>query len=189
MEKIARQRNTSVKRVVLFGPESTGKTTLAKELAEQFGVPWVPEFSREYLQQKWDRERVVCQKEDILHIAAGQMTLENQALEEAELVGKPFIVCDTNLLQTLVYSEVYYDGWVDRQLLQAVADHHYDLYLLTGIDVPWEADDLRDKPNEREQMYDIFQACLVKNQCLFRPLQGDRWSRLKAACEAIEELL
>lgn len=189
MEKIARQRISNVKRVVLYGPESTGKTTLAKELAEEFGVPWVPEYSREYLQQKWDRERLICQKEDILPIAEGQIALENEAVERAEREGKRLIICDTNLLQTLVYSEVYYNGWVDDKLLQALADQHYDLYLLTGIDVPWEADDLRDKPNDREQMYNIFQASLIKNQCRFLPLKGSRSSRLKAACEAIEEFL
>ena len=189
MEKITPQRSSLVKRVVLFGPESTGKTTLAKQLSDRFGVPWVPEFSREYLQEKWDRERLVCQREDLLPIAVGQMMLENQAVAMAEQDEKPFVICDTNLLQTIVYSGVYYEGWVDSILMETVAEQQYDLYLLTGIDVPWVADDLRDKPHEREAMYEAFREALIENQCRFIELEGSESSRLELASAAIYDYI
>jgi NadR type nicotinamide-nucleotide adenylyltransferase len=189
MEEIDRQRKSSVKRIVLFGPESTGKTTLAKELSRFYDVPWVPEYAREYLQNKWDLTREVCAPEDLVPIAIGQIRLENQAIIEAENQGKRLIICDTDLLETLVYSEVYYNGWVDERLSRAVKEQQYDLYLLTGIDVPWVADDLRDKPLERESMYEFFKAALLQNNRNFIPLTGTQTTRLEAAVQAIGRLL
>ena len=110
MEGIPTQKLSAVKRIVLFGPESSGKTTLAKQIAEKYGVPWVPEYAREYLQNKWDNEGKVCQPDDLIPIAIGQIDLENKAIDQAEKSDSPFIVCDTDLLETLVYSEVYYNG-------------------------------------------------------------------------------
>ena len=64
----------------MFGPESTGKTTLAKQLADHFKTVWAPEFARDYLQQKWDDTKQTCEPEDLLPIAIGQTQLENKAL-------------------------------------------------------------------------------------------------------------
>ena len=189
MENIARQRPTDVKRVVLYGPESTGKTTLAQQLSDHFGVPWVPEFAREYLQAKWDLHRGVCEPHDLIPIAIGQMDLENKAVEQAEEQGRPFIVCDTDLLVTLVYSQVYYDGWADARLVKAVRVQKYDLYFLTGIDVPWKADDLRDRPHDRERIYEAFKAGLVARGYEYVALNGNPPTRLEAASVAIEGLL
>ena len=189
MEGIPTQKLSAVKRIVLFGPESSGKTTLAKQIAEKYGVPWVPEYAREYLQNKWDNEGKVCQPDDLIPIAIGQIDLENKAIDQAEKNDSPFIVCDTDLLETLVYSEVYYNGWVDNKLQDAVSGQHYDLYFLTGIDVPWVADDLRDKPHEREKMYEAFRLALEANTCNYISLQGNQATRLESASTAIEELL
>ena len=188
MEKIPSQKRTTVKRIVLFGPESTGKTTLAKQLSEKYDVPWVVEYAREYLQEKWDRSRAICQPEDLVPIAIGQINLENEVIIQAENDDKQFIVCDTDLLETLVYSEVYYNGWADQRLLDAVSSQNYDLYLLTGIDVPWVADDLRDKPHEREKMYEAFRSALEANSCNYISLQGNQTTRLESASAAIEAL-
>jgi NadR type nicotinamide-nucleotide adenylyltransferase len=188
MEKIPSQKRTTIKRIVLFGPESTGKTTLAKQLSEKYDVPWVAEYAREYLQDKWDCSRAICQPEDLVPIAIGQMKLENEAIIQAENEKKQFIVCDTDLLETLVYSEVYYNGWADQRLLDAVSAQNYDLYLLTGIDVPWVADDLRDKPHKREKMYEAFRSALEANGCNYISLQGNQTTRLESASTAIEAL-
>ena len=189
MEGIPKQKLSAVKRIVLFGPESSGKTTLAKQIAEKYGVPWVSEYAREYLQNKWDNEGKVCQPDDLIPIAIGQIDLENKAIDQAEKSDSPFIVCDTDLLETLVYSEVYYNGWVDNKLQDAVSRQHYDLYFLTGIDVPWVADDLRDKPHEREKMYEAFRLALEANACNYISLQGNQVTRLESASTVIEELL
>lgn len=172
-------------KVVLFGPESTGKTTLAGDLARAYGTVWVPEYAREYLQDKWEREGLACQPEDLLPIAIGQMRLENALARKANRL----LVCDTDLLETKVYSEVYYGGYCDPILEQFALKNQYDLYFLTGIDVPWVADDLRDKPREREEMFSHFREALVKSNRSFVILKGSRDERLETARFHIDKLL
>ena len=75
MEKNIQQRATNCLRIVLYGPESTGKTTLAKGLAEIYQTTWVPEFARMYLQEKWDHKKEVCDLNDLRIIAKGQIML------------------------------------------------------------------------------------------------------------------
>jgi len=94
MEEKLTQRPSTCFRVVLFGPESTGKTTMAKQLAAHFKTVWVEEYMREYLQEKWNSKKEVCQPNDILPIAVGQMNLENEKLAQANKI----LFCDTNLL-------------------------------------------------------------------------------------------
>ena len=75
MEEKLKQQPADCIKIVLFGPESTGKTTLSKQLAAHYETLWVPEFARDYLQEKWDREKKVCEPHDLLPIAIGQMAL------------------------------------------------------------------------------------------------------------------
>ena len=77
MEKKLRQKPINLIKVVLFGPESTGKTTLSGQLARHYNTVWAPEFAREYLQDKWNNERKICEQQDIIPIAEGQIKLEN----------------------------------------------------------------------------------------------------------------
>ena len=72
MEKSIQQRASNCLRIVLYGPESTGKTTLAKALAEHYQTTWVPEFARTYLQEKWDQKKEVCNLEDLLSLQMGK---------------------------------------------------------------------------------------------------------------------
>ena len=171
MEKKLRQRKANVIKVVLFGPESTGKTSLSIKLAHHYNTVWVAEYAREYLQNKWNNERKTCENSDLLPIAIGQMKLENKLAKKADKV----LICDTDLLETKVYSEEYYGGTVDPLLEKAAIENSYDLYLLTYIDTPWEADDLRDRPEQRLEMFIL--------------LKGDKIKRLKTAVKAIDELL
>ena len=185
MEEALRQQPTDLVKVVVFGPESTGKTTLARDLATHYQTQWVPEYAREYLQDKWDREQRTCQPEDLLPIAIGQMHLENTLSERADRL----LICDTDLLETKVYSEAYYLGYCDPLLEKYALENQYDLYLLTGIDVPWEADDLRDKPGEREAMFAYFKAALEAHNRRFVILKGSRKVRLQTAIRHIDPLL
>lgn len=184
MEEKYRQQPSNVLKVVLFGPESTGKTTLSEQLARHYNTVWVPEYAREYLQNKWNNERKTCEPEDLLPIAEGQMRLENELTKKATEI----LVCDTDLLETKVYSEAYYIGNCDPVLEKYALENQYDLYLLTYIDIPWEADDLRDKPNEREQMFEYFKATLEKYERNFIILKGNKKERLKRAVEHIDKL-
>lgn len=185
MEEKLEQKSADCLRVVLYGPESTGKTTLAKQLAERFGTVWVPEYMRTYSQTKWDRERQVLEKSDMIPMAVGQMQLENQLASQAKNV----LVCDTNLLELVVYSSAYYKGWVDPLLLKHALKAQYDLYILTYIDVPWIKDDLRDRPDQRELMFSMFKKALDAYDLPYLILKGRYAERLDRAEEMIVELL
>lgn len=185
MEERLRQAPTNLIKVVLFGPESTGKTTLARQLARHYHTQWVPEYAREYLQKKWDSEQKSCEPKDLLPIAVGQMHLENQLSQKAQKV----LICDTDLLETKVYSEAYYIGYCDPTLEKYALQNTYQLYLLTYIDTPWEADDLRDKPNKREEMFNYFKTSLEKYGRNFVTLKGVKEARLSTAIHHIDRLL
>ncbi len=185
MEKKFRQEPSEIIKVVLFGPESTGKTTLSEQLARHYNTVWVPEYAREYLQDKWNNQRKTCEAQDLLPIAEGQMRLENDLTRKAT----DLLICDTDLLETKVYSEAYYLGHCDPILEKYALENQYNLYFLTYIDIPWEADDLRDKPKERENMFQYFKDTLEKYNRNFVILKGDKKSRLKTAVEHIDKLL
>jgi len=185
MEKKLKQKNTDCVKIVLFGPESTGKTTLSRQLARYYNSVWVPEYAREYLQDKWNDERKACQPEDLLPIAIGQMKLENKLAEKTNTV----LICDTDLLETKVYSEAYYIGSCDPILEKYALENTYDLYFLTYIDTPWEADDLRDKPNERLTMFKAFEQELIKQNRPYVLLKGSKKERLNKAVKHIDKLL
>ena len=172
-------------RVVLYGPESTGKTTLAKALADHYQTSWVPEFARSYLQEKWDKQQAVCTLADLPIIAQGQLAAENTAIAQANRL----IFCDTNILVTKVWSETHFEGYCAPELNTILAQTHYDLYLLTSIDVPWEKDDLRDRPNDREQMFIYFKQQLEAYNFPFLVLEGSLEERIQKAVNTIDQLL
>lgn len=185
MEEDLKQRAVNLVKVVLFGPESTGKTTLARMLAEHYETVWVPEFARDYLQEKFDRTQIICEYSDLLPIAQGQMRLEN----ELAAIANRVLVCDTDLLETMVYSQKYYDGQVDPLLEKYAQLNTYDLYLLTDIDVPWEIDDLRDRPHQREEMLRAFEQALIDFDRHYILLSGDKEQRMEKAIVHIDQLL
>ncbi len=185
MEKKLKQTKSNCIKVVLFGPESTGKTTLSKQLARHYNSVWVPEYARDYLQDKWNNERKTCESSDLLPIAIGQMKLENKLALKTDTV----LICDTDLLETKVYSEAYYSGVCDPIIEKYALKNTYDLYFLTYIDTPWEADDLRDKPLERERMFEAFRDALISNNRPFVLLKGTLKERMQEATKLIDLLL
>jgi NadR type nicotinamide-nucleotide adenylyltransferase len=185
METKLTQQPANIIKVVLFGPESTGKTTLSKQLARYYNTVWAPEYAREYLQKKWNNERKTCEADDLIPIAIGQMEIENRLASKADKV----LICDTDLLETKVYSEEYYGGFVDPELDKAAIANTYDLYFLTYIDTPWEKDDLRDRPELRREMFAAFENALKKYHRPYILLQGDKETRLKTAVKAIDEII
>jgi HTH-type transcriptional repressor of NAD biosynthesis genes len=185
MEKKLEQTPSDCIRVALFGPESTGKTTLAKALSAYYNTCWVPEFARDYLQEKWDTTKEICKKKDIYPIAVGQMALENELAKKANKI----LFCDTNLLLTEVYARTYFNGWCDQRVVEANKENQYALYFLTDIDVPWVADDLRDRPNQRREMFESFKTALDSRKIDYITLNGSHNERLEKAVARINQFL
>lgn len=185
MEEALKQQQINIVKVVLFGSESTGKTTLSKQLARYYNTVWVPEFAREYLQNKWNNERKTCEHSDLMPIARGQMKLENELALKADKV----LICDTDLLETKVYSEEYYGGYVNPDLDKAAITNTYDLYLLTYIDTPWEEDDLRDRPELRLEMFNAFENALKKYNRPYILLKGNKKVRFRKAINVINKII
>lgn len=184
LKQLPESGSSEIIKIALFGPESTGKTTLAMQLSEHFKTAWVPEFARDYLQKKWDKTGQICDVNDMLPIAYGQTQLENEALSTAN----KFLFCDTNLLVTKVFSEIYYN-FCDPKLDKAARKHEYDLLFLMDIDVPWKKDDLRDKPEGRKSVFAIFKQTLIDNNKPFITLSGDKNFRLNKAISIINDLV
>ena len=184
MEESLQQQDSDCLRIVIYGPESTGKTTLAKELAKEYQTHWVPEFARDYLQKKWDSKKELCSKEDLIQIVKGQMEEENRLVQ----IAKQFLFCDTNVLVTQVWSETHFDGYCDPRIQKWVDTFQYDHYFLTDIDVPWEHDDLRDRSNNRNEMFHYFESLLKKEKLSYTLLTGNLKRRLKKAEEILKML-
>ena len=173
----------SVINVAILGAESTGKTTLCRDLAAYFGCPWVPEYMRTYLQAKWDKEHLTCTWEDLLPIAQGQIELENKlAAQAAQNSDSSYLFCDTSLFELMVYANWYYGDCPDA-LTNAALTHHYDLILLTEVDTPWVADDLRDSPHQRDEISAYFESQLTRHQKPFHRIGGDRDERVQQVLE------
>ena len=180
-----RNQFTELIKVVLYGPESTGKTTLAKQLAAHYKTSWVPEFMREYLENKLETVKQLVSKEDLVPIAKGQLALEKETSEKVEKL----LICDTNLLELKVYSEYYYNGFCPKFIKAEATENNYSIYLLTYIDTPWEADILRDRPNDREEMFRIFEAELKEQNFPYKILKGNEEERFNKAVGIIDALL
>lgn len=185
---LTQQSPKSVIKVAILGAESTGKTTLSRDLADHFDSFWVPEYMRNYLQEKWDNEQLTCAWDDLLPIAQGQTALENRlAKKTAQLSdNNRYLFCDTSLFELMVYANWYY-GDCPKTLTKAALAHHYDLILLTQVDIPWVADDLRDSPHEREEISEYFESQLAIHQKPFRHIGGDRDERVRQVVKWLSE--
>lgn len=168
-------------RVVVTGSECTGKTTLARALAEHFAVACVPEYARQFVEE----QRRPPVYEDVEDIARGQIAAEDELMVGA----KKLLVQDTDLLSTAIYSRHYYGAcplWIEEALRTRAAD----LYLLAGIDVPWVADGAqRDRGERRDEMQELFRRALVDRGWRFQEVVGSPETRLELAISAARRLL
>lgn len=177
-----------IKKIILYGPESCGKTTLAKTLAKAYNTTWAPEYMRTYLQKKWDDTKRTCEKKDIEPITRGQLHVETQALAKANT----FLFCDTSVMQLVVYSKFYYNNWLPKYLENAlnnmVLEQPQPHYFLTYYDTPWVADALRDKPFERDSMFTLFETALQTYNLPYTILKGSLPSRIETAKAILKKL-
>ncbi len=161
-----------MKKILITGPESTGKSVLARQLAAHYQTAWVPEYARTYL-EKLGRPYT---EEDLLHIARGQLQLEDFQAQFARTV----LPCDTGMLVMKVWSEFKYGRcapWIIEQLYK----RHYSLVLLCGIDTPWEYDPLREHPRQREALFAIYKRELQRLGLPYVELWGGKEERLEKA--------
>jgi len=162
-----------VARVVLIGPECTGKTGLAQLLARELGTVWVPEYAREYVEQK----KSVLTAADVELIARGQIASEDRIAAAASRIA----ILDTDLISTVVYARHYYGAcpsWIEDEARRRRAD----LYLLLDTDVPWLPDPARDAGGEtREDLFDAFRAALDEFETRWEIVSGDWEERVAAA--------
>ena len=163
--------------IAVTGPESTGKSMLAEQLASHYNTVWVPEYAREYLEKLGHP----YEQTDIQKIAQGQLNHEAKLKEQAS----GFLFCDTEMLVTKIWSEVKYNR-CDPWILQAVENHRYDLYLLCDIDLPWQFDPLREHPDQRQFLFDLYYNELMTRGFPFAVVRGKGYSRLENAIEIIE---
>lgn len=165
-------------RIAITGPESTGKSTLSAQLAEALGCSWRPEAARAYLT---DLNRPY-EEGDLYEIFRKQ-----QQAEEALLRQNPeFLVLDTEETVLRVWSEEKY-GRCDPRILQSLAENPPDLYLLTGIDLPWEPDPLREHPDpaDRLRLWKMYQDAMVHSGVSWKALEGGPEQRLQQALNAV----
>jgi HTH-type transcriptional regulator, transcriptional repressor of NAD biosynthesis genes len=173
-----------VRRVAIVGPESTGKTTLARRLAAHYQTAWVPEFARQYLDAK-DAARPLAglTPADIAEIARGQVAGEDGRARQANRL----LICDTDLLTTRLWSEHFF-GTCEDWLCQAASRRRYDLHLLACADTAWVADPHRAAPDSREQFLNRLRGELQLGGRRFVMISGTFDERLRQAIAAIDSL-
>lgn len=173
-------RRHFLRRVCVFGPESTGKSTLARQLADHFHTTFVPEYARTLIEsQQGDIHACDMQK-----IARGQVASEEAIASHADRL----LICDTDPLLTTIWSDWLF-GTCDEVVTEIARNQDYDLYLLTDVDVPWVADQVRYAPNDREGFLYRCESALRREQRPFVKLSGDWDRRMQTAVNAVEQLM
>ena len=192
----------AIKKIVILGPESTGKSTLCQQLAKHYNTSWVPEYARKYLLDNGMNYTY----NDLLSIAKGQVALEEQYFEELQrsiqqpniLAGRnpamtnqasPLFI-DTNLHVMKVWCEFVFEKCHDW-ILDQIAARLYDLYLLCNIDLPWVKDELREYPDleSRQKLFHIYKDMMVNQAIPWIQISGDYDQRLQKAVVAVDHLL
>ena len=181
----------SIKKVVVIGPESTGKSTLCSRLAMHYGTDWVPEYAREYLL----KHGINYHFEHLLEIAEGQLQLEQQRVNKLIETGTinnqivPLFV-DTDMYVMKVWCEFVF-GQCHSWILNRLVEQDYDLYLLANVDAPWVKDELREYPDlaTRTKLYHHYKDALVQQKVPWVDISGDYEERFRKAVTAVDNLL
>ena len=163
-------------KIYLTGPESTGKTTLAKSLSQALGGPWVPEFARTYL----SRLSRPYRKSDLLEIAKAQANWE----DGAKAYNNAPVICDTGMLVLKVWSEYKY-GDCNPWILKRLQQQRGHLHLLCAPDIPWTDDPMRENPADREALFKQYKDLLHSLDFRYEIITGSTpEARLEKALEA-----
>ncbi|MCC9165947.1 AAA family ATPase [Pontibacter harenae] len=167
-------------KVAITGPESTGKSTLSASLAAHYNTVWVPEFARTYVGNLQEPYTLT----DLEAIAEGQLALEQEYMGQANKL----LFSDTDLLVLKIWSEHAFSQ-CPSLILEKLQRQEYNLYLLMGVDLPWEPDPQREHPHLREYFYDLYKKELLAMQVPFVEVTGLHQARLQKAISHVNELL
>jgi NadR type nicotinamide-nucleotide adenylyltransferase len=169
-----------MRKIVVIGPESTGKSTLCEQLAAHYGTVWCPEFAREYLLQHGMNYTF----DDLLKIAMGQLELEEVMLSEARN-GLYFI--DTDMYVLKVWCEVAFQD-CHKWILNQIAMRQYDFYLLCDVDLPWTRDQLREYPEleTRKRLHKTYKDIVINSGSRWAEVSGTNAERLQTAIHLID---
>lgn len=170
-----------IKKIVIIGPESTGKSTLSESLAQHYRTVWVKEYAREYLLQQEGKYKF----EDLAVIARGQSAAEEKGIADAD----SYLFLDTDLYVIKVWSEFVFNK-CDNSILTAIAKRKYDAYLLCNIDLPWVDDELREYPDlqTREKLFHYYKEIMVSQGVPWTIIGGNENERLDSAVRFIDNL-
>ena len=189
-------------KVVVTGPESTGKSTLCELLAQHYNTQWCPEFAREYLLT----HGMDYTFDDLLYIAKGQLAMEEeyvQSLVNSQESAKtpdlispltthysPLLFVDTDMYVMKVWCEFVF-GKCHKWILQQIVTRKYDLYLLCNTDLPWTKDELREYPDlkTRDKLYHIYKDIMINQSAPWTDISGDHDERLRRAIYAVDQLV
>jgi NadR type nicotinamide-nucleotide adenylyltransferase len=187
-----------IKKIVIVGPESTGKSTLCRQLADHYHSMWCPEYAREYLLKNGTNYTF----ENLLDIAKGQLALEEKTTDlliealiqkmnsQPKPNAKPYLFIDTDMYVMKVWCEFVF-GKCHNWILDRIVERKYDLYLLCKPDLPWVKDELREYPDEktRIRLYHHYRELLTQQSIPWFEVSGLESERLTKAVVAIEHHL
>ena len=185
-----------LKKIVIIGPESTGKSTLCEKLASHYQTNWCPEYAREYLLAHGTNYTY----DNLLDIAKGQVALEEKYIKEVEenqafqnfpltTHHSPLLFIDTDMYVMQVWCNFVFGkthSWILNQQLQ----RKYDLYLLCNVDLPWVKDELREYPDlaRREKLYNIYKEIMLNQPVPWVDISGNYEERFQKAVAAVDAL-
>jgi NadR type nicotinamide-nucleotide adenylyltransferase len=171
------------KKIVVIGPESTGKSTLCGQLAAHYKTEWVPEFARNYLLQI----KRPYTYDDLLYIARGQLELEDRI---SSTLQTDIVFIDTDMYVMKVWAE-YVFGKCHSFILDQIVERKYDAYLLCNTDLPWVADELREYPDlkSRERLYKMYKDLMINQSLPWFDVKGNNGERLQDAIDNCQLLI
>jgi len=176
----------ALQKIVVLGPESTGKSTLCEQLAKHYDTYNCPEYARQFLTENGIKYNYT----DLLTIAKGQLTLEEEFENKSIENKKNKLVVDTDMYVMKVWCEYVFDN-CHTYILEQINTRSYDYYLLCDIDLPWTADEMREYPDNkpRQELFQIYKDILVNQNTPWGIVSGIGEDRTNNAIQLIDQAL